>query len=56
MNWKQAGHKAPLVVVEDGEKAVAYLSGSGPYADREKYTVPGFVLLDLKIPLLSGLV
>lgn len=53
--WTQAGHSAPLVVVEDGEKAVAYLSGLGAYSDREKYPVPGLVLLDLKIPLLSGL-
>ena len=53
--WKQAGHTAPLVTVDDGEKAVAYLSGVGPYADREKYPFPTLVLLDLKLPLLPGL-
>jgi DNA-binding response OmpR family regulator len=53
--WKQAGHTVPLAVVGDGEKAVAYLAGSGPYADREKFPFPSLVLLDLKIPLLPGL-
>ncbi len=53
--WKRAGHAAPLVAVGDGESAVAYLSGTGPYADREKYPFPSLVLLDLKLPLLSGL-
>ena len=53
--WKQAGHAVPLMLVEDGEKAVAYLSGAGSYGDRKKFPFPGFVLLDLKIPLLSGL-
>jgi CheY-like chemotaxis protein len=51
----QAGHRVPLVAVDDGEKAVAYLSGAGPYADRERYPIPIMVLLDLKIPLLPGL-
>jgi CheY-like chemotaxis protein len=53
--WKQVGLEAPLAVVDDGEKAMAYLTGSGPYADRAKYPFPSLVLLDLKIPLLSGL-
>ena len=53
--WKQAGHAVPLIEVDDGEKAVAYLSGAGPYGDRERFPFPSLVLLDLKIPLLSGL-
>lgn len=53
--WKQAGHPAPLIVVEDGEKAVAYLSGAEPYSDRAQYPFPSHVLLDLKMPFLSGL-
>ena len=53
--WKQAGHEVPLVAVDNGEKAVAYLSGTGPYADRDKHPFPTLVLLDLKIPLLPGL-
>lgn len=38
----------------DGEKAVEYLSGQGPYADRRKYPMASLVLLDLKMPRRSG--
>ncbi len=54
----RAFHKAKvphlLQVVEDGEQAVAYLSGAGPYADRSRFPLPLFVLLDLKLPRKSG--
>jgi len=43
-----------LQVVEDGDQAVAYLSGAGPYADRSRFPLPLFVLLDLKLPRKSG--
>ncbi len=45
----------PLQVVEDGEAAVAYLSGQGQYADRNRYPLPALMLLDLKLPRKSGL-
>lgn len=45
----------PLQVVEDGEAAIAYLSGQGQYADRNRYPLPALVLLDLKLPRKSGL-
>ena len=55
---ERAFHKAKvphlLQVVEDGEQAVAYLSGAGPYADRSRFPLPVFVLLDLKLPRKSG--
>lgn len=40
--------------VGDGEQAVAYLSGDDRFADREAYPVPNLVLLDLKMPRMSG--
>lgn len=40
--------------VEDGEQAIAYLKGSGKYADRELYRAPSLVLLDLKMPRATG--
>jgi CheY-like chemotaxis protein len=40
--------------VEDGEQALAYLSGTGIYADRVKYPVPSLILLDLKMPRATG--
>ena len=44
-----------IQTVEDGEQAVAYLSGKPPYADRDRYTLPALMLLDLKLPRKSGL-
>lgn len=45
----------PLQVVHDGEEAVAYLSGQGPFADRERHPMPVLMLMDLKMPRKSGL-
>lgn len=44
----------PIACVENGEEAVAYLSGQGDYADRERHPLPFMMLLDLKLPRLSG--
>ncbi|RMF64662.1 MAG: response regulator [Calditrichaeota bacterium] len=44
----------PLQVVKDGEQAIAYLKGEGKYADRAKYPLPVLLLLDLKLPRVSG--
>src|SRR5438270_815983 len=43
-----------LVVVSDGERAIRYCGGDGPYGNRELYPLPGLVLLDLGLPGLSG--
>ena len=40
--------------VEDGEQAIAYLSGEGHFADRQQYQLPALVLLDLKMPRATG--
>jgi two-component system, response regulator len=44
-----------LVVVEDGEAALEYLFCRGRFADRDMNQVPKVVLLDLKLPKVSGL-
>jgi two-component system, response regulator len=44
-----------LVVVEDGEEALEYLFCSGRYASRDASQVPRVILLDLKLPKVSGL-
>ena len=44
----------PVEVVDDGEKAIAYLTGQPPYDDREKCPLPVVTLLDLKLPKRSG--
>ncbi|HUK01388.1 MAG TPA: response regulator [Steroidobacteraceae bacterium] len=43
-----------LPTVSDGEAARDYLAGNGPYADRSKFPLPNIVLLDVKLPRLSG--
>lgn len=45
----------PVRFVEDGRQAVAYLSGTGGYADRTRYPMPRLVILDYKMPLTNGI-
>jgi CheY-like chemotaxis protein len=40
--------------VGDGQQAIDYLQGIGPYFDRTAYPLPALVLLDLKLPLKHG--
>lgn len=42
-------------VVRDGQEALDYLLGEGPYAGETKPPRPKVVLLDLKLPKVSGL-
>jgi CheY-like chemotaxis protein len=44
----------PLQVVNDGQQALDYLSGTGKYGDREQYPLPFIIFLDLKLPYVSG--
>lgn len=53
--WKKAEFENPLQIVKDGQQAVDYISGKGEFADREKYPLPCLMLLDIKLPYLSGL-
>lgn len=41
--------------VRDGAEALDYLLCQGNYADRDKDAMPAVVLLDLKLPKLSGI-
>lgn len=43
-----------LIRVEDGDKAVEYLTGITPFDDREKYPIPVTMILDIKLPKRSG--
>ena len=45
----------PVQWARDGLEAVAYLNGEGMYADREKYPFPEVLLVDLKMPRMTGL-
>ncbi len=53
--FKKVAPQVHLIQIDDGEKAVSYLSGTGDYADAAKHPRPHMVLLDLKLPRRSGL-
>lgn len=52
--FKQASILNPLHRVRDGEEAISYLGGEGPFGDRVKYPLPYLMLLDLKMPRKNG--
>ena len=51
----KVGVANPIQVATDGQQAINYLSGTGKYADRNKFPWPCLVLLDLKLPHVMGL-
>ncbi|HLY73034.1 MAG TPA: response regulator [Planctomycetota bacterium] len=54
---ERALHKSGFpkpIVLRDGEEAIAYLSGKGPYEDRSRHPLPSLILSDLKLPRVSG--
>jgi len=52
--FKKANIINPIRVVEDGEKAIAYLDGKHDFADRGANPLPFLILLDLKLPRFNG--
>jgi two-component system, response regulator len=44
-----------IVVVNDGQEALDFLMGQGQYSVRDTSQVPAVVILDLKLPCISGL-
>src|SRR6201993_78205 len=45
----------PIVHLKNGDEALAYLAGVGKYNDRIKHPIPALILLDLKMPGMTGL-
>jgi CheY-like chemotaxis protein len=52
---RQAKVANDLVVVRDGAEALEFVFGTGQYAGRDLSRMPALILLDLKLPKLSGL-
>jgi CheY-like chemotaxis protein len=50
-----AGITHPVQVAGDGREAIDYLSGMGKFAERARYPLPCLVLLDLKMPGMTGM-
>jgi two-component system response regulator len=53
--FKKSNIPNELVVVGDGEEALDYLFATGAYAGRDRTVKPHLVLLDLKLPRITGL-
>jgi CheY-like chemotaxis protein len=54
--WQKVGLLPhPLYIVRDGQEAADYLRGTGRFAERAVYPMPALMLLDLKLPRMSGL-
>ena len=53
--FDQLGISAPLQFVSNGEEAIAYLEGTGKFANRQENPLPDIILMDLKMPRKNGL-
>lgn len=52
--FKTAAPDSLIHSVPNGEVAIEYLKGTGPYADRLQFPYPNLVLTDLKMPIADG--
>jgi two-component system response regulator len=52
---RKSGLEHLLVVATDGLEALAYLHGTGKHAGRDPSHLPRLILLDLKLPHVTGL-
>jgi len=55
MAWKRAGLGFPLHIARNGSEAIDYLAGNATFSDREQHPLPSLVILDLNLPMISGL-
>jgi CheY-like chemotaxis protein len=52
--FQRAKVPRPIVLVRDGQEAVDYLGGKGVFANRSAHPLPALIVLDLKMPRMSG--
>lgn len=53
--FRQIGPEFKLQVLETGQEAVNYLEGKEPYSNRGQYPLPDLIVLDMRLPGMSGL-
>ncbi len=51
---RKAGVEFSLHGVKDGDEAINYLRGTAGFGDRRQFPLPQLILLDLKLPRVSG--
>jgi CheY-like chemotaxis protein len=52
--FQKAEVKCQILDVPNGQEAIFYLQGTNSYSNRTDYPLPHLLLLDLKMPLMSG--
>jgi CheY-like chemotaxis protein len=52
--FQKAGVFNSVVIAHNGQEAIDYLRGHGPYRNRSNHPFPSLMLLDLKMPLVDG--
>lgn len=52
---RDAGVANPVITVPNGEQALQYFRGEGDFADRERFPLPGILMVDVRLPGMSGL-
>ena len=55
MALQEDGRRSEIAVARDGVEAISYLFGEGVHGGRDTTHQPDLVLLDLKLPKLTGL-
>jgi len=53
--FRKASLKTNLFIVDDGLEALDFVHNKGPFGDAEKYPRPDVMLLDIKMPKLTGI-
>lgn len=52
--FKKLQTKDEIFVVKDGQEAIDFIFNLGKFEDKKKFPMPDLILLDLKLPKLSG--
>jgi CheY-like chemotaxis protein len=52
---RRSGKPIRVLEVADGMEVIQYLKGEDKFADREKFPLPNLLILDLKMPRMTGL-
>lgn len=55
MMFRKATVPHKLHMVEDGQQVISWLEGTGNCSDRAKCPLPDLLILDLKMPIMTGL-
>lgn len=55
MAAKRVTLQARVAIVEDGQVAIDWMSGTDKFANRDEYPMPTVLVLDLKMPRKTGL-